>query len=66
MRLLLVFSVAPFKIDQNKNQNRLIDYLGPESEEKKECKYVKTLPKIQVTAIFLLQDKRRNVLPKLI
>ena len=29
--LLLVFSVAPFKIDQNKNQNRSIESRNPES-----------------------------------
>ena len=34
--------------------------------EKKEGKYAKTLAKIQVTAIFLMQDMRRNVLSKFI
>ena len=41
---------------QNKNQNR------PESEKRKKvhCKYAKTLAKIQVTMIFLMQDMWRN------
>ena len=34
--------------------------------EKKEGKYATTLAKIQVTAIFLMQDMRRNFLPKFI
>ena len=34
--------------------------------EMKEGKYAKPLPKIQVTAIFLKQDMRRNVLTKFI
>ena len=34
--------------------------------EKKEGKYAKLLGRIQVTAIFLLQDMRRNVLLKFI
>ena len=34
--------------------------------EKKERNYAKTLAKIQVTAIFLLQDMRRNFFPKFI
>ena len=34
--------------------------------EKKEDNYAKTVAKIQVTAIFLLQDMRRNFLPKFI
>ena len=32
----------------------------------KQGKYTKTLAKILVTAIFLMQDMRRNVLPKFI
>ncbi|RMX52673.1 hypothetical protein pdam_00004249 [Pocillopora damicornis] len=32
----------------------------------KEARYVKTLAKIQVTAIFLTEDMRRNVFPKFI
>ena len=32
--------------------------------EKKEGKYAKTLAKIQVTVIFLMQDMWRNALPK--
>ena len=56
--LLLVFSITPFKIDQNKNQNRSKDCL---ESEKKKGKYANTLAKIQVTAIFLMEDMRRNV-----
>jgi len=54
---LLVFSVTPFKIDQNQNQNRIW--------EMKESKYAKTFAKILVTAIFLMQDMRRNFYPNL-
>ena len=42
---------------QNKNQNRSIDQ--SRIRERKECKYAKTLAKIQVTIIFLMQDMRR-------
>ena len=49
--LLLVLSVTPSEI-----QFRI--------GEKKEGKYAKTLAKIQVTIIFLMQDMRRNSLPK--
>ena len=41
-------------------------YIKSRIWEKKEGKYTKPLAKIQVTAIFLKQDMRRNVLPKLI
>ena len=34
--------------------------------EKKEGNYAKTLTKIQVMAIFLMQDMQRNFLPKFI
>ena len=61
VHILLVFSVMPFKIDQNKNQNHSFIHW-----EKKEGEYAKTLAKFQVTAIFLMQDMRRNVLPKFI
>jgi len=57
---LLVFSVTPFKIDQNKTQNSSIDKF--QNLEKKEGKYAKTLAKSKVTAIFLMQDKRINFL----
>ena len=36
----------------------------PRFREKKEGKYAKTLAKFQVTAIFRMQDRRRNVLLK--
>ena len=62
--LLLVFSVTPFKIDQNKNQNRSIDKV--QNLEIKGGTYTKTLAKIQVGGIFRIRDIRRNVLPKLI
>ena len=52
--LLLVFSVTPFKIDQNK-KSKPFNRLSP-----------KSLAKIQVTAIFLMEDMRRNVFPKII
>ena len=56
---LLVFSVTPFKIDQNKKSkpfNRL---------KKKEGKYSKTLAKIQGTAILLEQDMQGIFYPNL-
>ena len=62
--LLLVFSFTPFKIDQNKNQNRSIDKL--QNLGKMEGKYAKTLTKIQVAAVSLMQDMRRNILPKFV
>ena len=58
---LLVFSVTPLKIDQNKNQNRAVDKV---QNPRKEGKYAKNLAKIQVTAIFLMQNMRRNFLTK--
>ena len=66
--LLLVFSVTPFKIDQNKNQNRSIDKVQNLGNERtlKGGKYTKTLAKIQVRGIFRIRDIRRNALPKLI
>ena len=48
----LIVLLLPFKIDQNKNKNK-----SPESEERKQ---------VQVKAIFLMRDMRRNVLPKFI
>ena len=51
----------PFKIDRNKNQNRSIHKVQ-NLRKLKEGKYAKPLVKIQVTAIFLKQDMRRNVL----
>ena len=47
---LLVLSVTPFKLDQNKNQTCPIRW---SDREKKEGKYAKTLTKIRVIAIFL-------------
>ena len=61
---LLVFSVTPFKIDQNKNQNRSIDKV--QNLEMKGGIYTKTLAKIQVRGIFRIRDIRRNVLSKFI
>jgi len=55
---LLVFSVTSFKINQNKNQNSSNDKV--QNLEEKEGKYAKTFAKIQVTAMFLTQDMRRN------
>ena len=52
---LLVFSVMPFKIDQNKkNKNRSIDKVG--IWEMRGGKYTKTLAKIQVRRIFRIRD----------
>ena len=59
---LLVFSVTPFKTDQNKNQNRSIDKVQNLGNER----YTKTLAKIQVRGIFRVRDIRRNVFTKLI
>ena len=64
--ILLVFSVTPFKIDQNrkaKPSNRLSPESGNRTEE---GRYAKTLAKIQLTAIFLMEDMQRNVFPKFI
>ena len=60
----LVFSVTPFKIDQNKNQDLLIGKTRNLTNEN--CKHAKILAKIQVTARFLMQDMRRDLLPKFI
>ena len=46
-----------------KNQNRSIDQV--QIWKQKEGRYAKTLTKIQVTAIFLMGDIRRNVFPNL-
>ena len=54
---MLVDSATPFKLEQNKNENRSIDKCR--IWEKKEGKYAKSLAKIQVTSIFLKQDMRR-------
>ena len=50
-------------MDRNQNQNRSIDK-RLRIWEKIEGKYAKPLAKIQVTAIFLKEDMRRNVLSK--
>ena len=61
---LLVFSVTPFKIDQNK-KSKPFNRLSPESGNRKKVHMqLKTLAKIQITAIFLMEDMRRNVFPK--
>ena len=52
----VVFSVTPFKIDQNKNQNCSIH--GPESGKGKKVN-MQTLANMQVTVIFLKQDMWR-------
>ena len=65
MTQLLVFSVTPFKLDQNKNQNRSIDKVQNLGKWKGGT-LPKTLAKTQVRGIFRLRDIRRNVLPKLI
>ena len=63
MSQLLVFSVTPFKVDQNK-KSKPFNKIKSRIWEKKEGKYTKILAKIQVTAIFLMEDMRRNVFPK--
>ena len=60
-QILLVFSVTPFKIDHNENQNRSID---KRIWEMKGGTHTKTLAKIQVRGIFRIRDIRRHVLPK--
>ena len=64
----LVFSVTPFKIDENKNEDRSIDKAEIKFRiwEMEGGKYAKTLAKIQVRGIFRIRDIRRNVLPKFI
>ena len=56
--ILLVLSVTPFKIDQNKNQNRSIDKSG--IWEMKGGKYTKFLAKIQTRRISRIRDIRRK------
>ena len=62
---MLVFSVTPFKVDQNKN-SKPFNRLSPESGNRKKVDMQKTLAKIQVTASFVMEDMRRNVFPKFI
>ena len=57
--LLLVFSVTPFKIDQNKNQNYSTD--KSRIWEMKGGKYTKTLAKSWVEEIIRIRDIRGNV-----
>ena len=60
--ILPVFSVTPFKIDQNKNQNRSTNKVQNLGNERR---YIyKDLR--QDSGIFRIRDTRRNVLPKLI
>ena len=66
INILLFFSVTPFKIDQNKNQNRLINSLRPESGYIKGGEYTKTPAKNRVRGIFRIRDIWRNVLPRFI
>ena len=61
---MLVFSVTPFKIDQNKNLTRSIDKVQNLGNERK---YIYKDPaKIQIRGIFRIRDIRRNVSHKLI
>ena len=62
LSILLVFSVTPFKIDQNNNQNCSIDKVRNLGNER--GKYTKTLAKIRARRIFRIRDIRRNVSPK--
>ena len=61
---LLVFSVTPFKIDQNK-KSKPFNRLSLESGDRKNVE-AKPLAKIQVTTVLLMGDMRRNVFPKFI
>ena len=63
--LTLVFSVTPFKLDQNK-KSKPFNRLSLESENRKKVHMQRLLAKIQVTAIFLMEDMRRNVFLKII
>ena len=62
--ILLVFSVTPFKIDQNKIKT--IRQIKSRIWEMKGRKYTKTLAKIWVEGIIRMRDIRGNVLPKFI
>ena len=62
--VLLVFSVTPFKIDQNKNQNRPIDKVQNLGNKRR---YIYKDPRQDSgQGIFRIRDIRRNVLPKFI
>ena len=61
---LLVFSVTPFKTDQNKLKT--IRQIKSRIQEMKGGKCTKTLAKIQVEGIIRIRDVRRNDLPKFI
>ena len=54
----------PFKVDQN-IKSKPFNRFSPESEKRKKVD-MQTLAKIQATAIFLMEDMRRNVFPKFI
>ena len=62
--LLLVFSVTPFKIDENKNQNHSIDKV---QNLKNERRYICKDPRQDSGQRNIrIRDIRRNVLPKFI
>ena len=63
--ILLVFSVTPFKIDQNKNQNRSIDKVQNLGNERR---YICEDPRHDSGQqnVSYIRDIRRNVLPKYI
>ena len=61
LSVLLVFSVMPLKILQNKNQNCSIDKVRLLRKERQKLN-MQRLAKIQVTAIFLMRDMWRNFL----
>ena len=61
---LLVFSVTPFKIDQNKNQNHSTDKV--QNLGMKGGKYTKTLAKVWVEGIIRIRGIRGNIFPKFI
>ena len=63
---MLVFSVTPFKKDQNK-KSKPFNRLSPESGNRRKVDMQRPSPRlIQVTAIFLMEDMRRYVFLKFI
>ena len=64
-RVLLVFRITPFKIDQNKNQNRSIDKVQNPGNERRYI-YKDPAQDSGQRNISYIRYIRRNVLPKLI
>ena len=68
MSILTETFIASFQCpaiqNRSKRKSKPFHRLKSRIWEKKEGKYAKTLARIQVTAIFLKQDMRRNMIPK--